>query len=164
MITAVGLVKYSRMAQRDGLEVETINKFAACGGNHYANSAKHLRNLLRAAGSDNCIKELAGPVYTVCLLPSSIIKMIGRCPGQFKLRLAASTVEMEKFWEGLFGSESGREYKQLHPFLRDKTPEQLKNRFAIRIHQDAGPFTKNLSVDAISWSSMHGAGNELETK
>ena len=56
------------------------------------------------------------------------------------------------------------QYKQVHPFLKNATAQSLKNKFAIRIHQDAGPFTKVLSVDVISWSSMHATGSELETK
>ena len=110
------------------------------------------------------ITQLSGQVYKYSLLPSDIIKLIARSPGQFKLRLAPSTDDILLFWQDLFASETGMEYKEAHPFLRNATAEQLKSRLPIRMHQYQAPFTKSTGLDVISWSSLFGAGRELETK
>ena len=164
IVNAVGLVRYSRYAKRDGLNLEMIDKFANCGGSNYENAAKHLKEVLRAAGSEEMVTHISDNVYKYGILPSDIIKLIARSPDQFKLRLAPSTDEIELFWQDFFSSESGMQYKRVHPHLKNATAQSLKSKLAIRIHQDAGPFTKSLSVDVISWSSMHGTGTELETK
>ena len=44
------------------------------------------------------------------------------------------------------------------------TIEELSTRFPIRVHEDAGPFSKNLSMDVLSWSSVNGRGTEAEVK
>ena len=162
--TSVGLVKYCRMAQRDGNNLPMIEKFAACGSADYHNSASDLKALLEAAGSTLNIVELTGPIYKFGILPSSVIKLIARSEQQFKLRLAPSADEIQLFWEEFFSSEAGIAYKNLHPHLRTLTTAQLRTMFPIVIHQDSAPFTKNSSTDVISWSSMFGRGAENVTK
>ena len=164
VIQAVGVVRYARHAQRDGLSLQMIDRFANCGGSTFENCARDLKEVLRSAGSEEFVTELGGPIYKFGILPSNVIKLIGRTPGQFKKRLAPSADAMQLFWEDFFSSETGMAYKNLHPFLRNATAQQLRSKFPMRIHQDAGPFSKNLSVDCIGWSSLYGEGNEMETK
>ena len=152
IIKAVGLVKYTRFAQRDGLDLHMIDKFANIGGTTYENASRCVKDVLRAAGSEKFVKNLGGNLFKYGILPSNVIKLIGRSPGQFKLRLAPSPDEVELFWQEFFSSATGMQYKELHPFLKNATAHQLRHKFPIRLHQDSGPFTKNLSVDCISWS------------
>ena len=61
-IRAVGLVRYARNAQRDGLSLHMIDRFANCGGSEFQNCFKQLKEVLRQAGSEQFITELAGPL------------------------------------------------------------------------------------------------------
>ena len=106
IIKAVGLVKYARFAKRDGLDLAMIDKFAKCGGVNYANASHRVKATLRAAGSEEYVRELGGNLYKYGILPSDVIKLIGRSPGQFKVRLAPSADAVERFWEQFFSSET----------------------------------------------------------
>lgn len=164
IIKAVGLVKYMRYAQRDGLNICMVEKIARCGGLHYENASRNVKDLLRSCGSEDFVTNLNGSYFKWGVLPSNVIKLIGRTPGQFQKRLAPSADDVELFWTEFFSSETGMDYKSMHPFLKHATAKQLRNKFPMRVHQDSGPFTKNSSVDCISWSSVLGVGSELEVK
>ena len=158
------LVLYARMAERDGLDLSTIQKLSALGSSNLANCSKDMKAMLVQAGVTANITPLSGPLYKHCILPSTVIKLLARSQTQFQMRLAPSRAEVQLFWEGLFSTEMGMEYKALHPHLRNMTTSQLSARFPCRIHQDAGPYTKNLGMDLIQWSSLMGRGTEVETR
>ena len=159
---ANGVVKYSRFAVRDGLQTPMLERFAKCGGENFENTPTRFKELLREAGSERKITALDGPIFKFGLLPSEVIKLIPLDETKFKLHLAPH--DMKEFWEIFFSSEDGQRYKELHPHLRDATPESLRYRFLIRIHEDSAPYSKAHSADTISWSSSHGSGSELEVK
>ena len=154
LITAVGVVKYARYAQRDGLSLPMLDKFAACGIDDFQNCARHFKDLLRENGAEDYVIDLDGPVFKNGVLPSSVIKLIARSEHQFKMRLAPSADECQLFWEQFFSSPDGLEYKSLHPHLRHATAQSLRNRFPIRIHEDQAPYSKRYGVDCLSCSSL----------
>ena len=49
---------------------------------------------------------------------------------------------LERFWTSLLSSQEGREYRQIHPGIRNKTPFDLRHAIRVTIHEDATPFTK----------------------
>ena len=110
------------------------------------------------------LTDSSGPVYSSVILPSTVIKLIAKSDIQFRMRLAPSKHEIQQFWERLFSSPEGMAYKELHPILRHMTTAQLATRFPIRVHEDAGPYTKNCSCNIICWSSLFGRGSEKEVK
>ena len=164
VIFTAGLVHYARQAQRDGLNLPMIQTIGELGGPSAANCAKDMKTLLANCGVTAKITPLSGPIYTCCILPSTMIKLISRSPTQFKMRLAPSSAAIQLFWEEMFSSASGLEFKALHPHLKSKTTSQLATRFPCRLHQDAAPYTKQLSADTIDWSSMLAQGSEQETR
>ena len=164
VVFTVGLVRYARSAKRDGLDLPMMNKFADLGTERFGGVGRDMKTLLRDAGVYANITALDGPLFKQCILPSTVVRLIARSETQFKMRLAPSTTEMQLFWEQFFSSESGMAYKAVHPHLRTMTTAQLASRFAIRVHEDAAPYTKNYSMDCISWSSLHGRGKEMEVK
>ena len=58
--------------------------------------------------------------------PSVMFSWLHRCNRRlFKRIFGANKVTLRSFWERLFSSESGREFKELHPFLRGTSLAEL---------------------------------------
>lgn len=162
LISAAGLLRLTKAAINDGLDLPMLIKIAESGDVH--NAARGLKLLLEAGGVCENITTLNGSTYSGCILPSTVIKLIGRSEENFKMRLAPSKRECLEFWQDFFSTPEGLEYKKLHPVLKHRTALQLANCFVIKLHEDAGPYTKNSGVNIISWSSLFGRGTELETR
>ena len=83
---------------------------------------------------------------------------------KFGVIFGADPAGIKGFWESFFGSEDGREFKSLHPSLRDKDPEALKNSIPIVIHEDAAPYGKKKSVMCFQWGPLITHGTDLESR
>ena len=91
--------------------------------------------------------------------------MLQNNEAKFKAHIVGGHVDkIQEFWEGLFSSPQGAELRRLHPNLRDKSPADLRYAIPLRLHEDAGPFSKGGSVNVISWSPLLAKGKELECK
>ena len=65
--------------------------------------------------------------FTHHLPPSEIIRMIHSYNrSKFGTIFGASEASLKSFWADLFSKDEGKEFKSLHPTLRDKSPEQLQ--------------------------------------
>ena len=166
LISAAGLVRTVRAAQRDGLNLAMLTKLSESGGEgmDMRHCAKGLRDLLDGCGVAENITSLAGPIYTSCILPSTVIRLIAQSRENFQMKLAPSKQDCLEFWQNLFSSAEGMAYKNAHPVLRHRTARELSCMFPIRIHEDSGPYTKNASTNILSWSSLFARGSELETR
>ena len=141
-----------------------VDKLADCGTADYLNCYKGLKTLLEKGGIFAMLTKLNGPLYKDALLPSSVFKLLASHPDQFRTRLGADVHTVTEFWRNLFSSKRGMEFKATHPILRNMTIQQLSTMIPLRLHEDAGPFTKMKGVNLISWSSLLGRGTELESK
>ena len=78
------------------------------------------------------------------LRPTDLVRLIQsqkrRKLGQI---FGANRETLKWFWESLLASDDGREFKNLHPTLRAKDPEQLQTSIPIIVHEDAAPYGKN---------------------
>ena len=163
--SAIVLARMCRQAQRDGIQSNMLNRLASCGSEGtYENAFRDLKSLLRGAGIPSKLTSLSGPYYKKCIRPTTVVKLLATRPELFRLRLAPSSHACRDFWRGLFSSEHGMQLRQLHPWLRGKTVQDLQYSFAISMHEDAGPFSKSKSMNVVSWRSMHARGTELETQ
>ena len=164
--SCVQMVNLCRSGTRDGLSIPMLEKLANLGNAELDNNVVRpfKAEVLRKGGVYSRITPLSGPYFKHCILPSTYFKFIAQYPHQFKTRLAPSSEACTDFWRGLFSSPEGMEFKSLHPHLRGKTLAQLAHSIPLRIHEDAGPFTKTKSMDVVSFSSMLGRGTELQTK
>ena len=76
----------------------------------------------------------------------------------------ADQATLKRFWETLFTSDEGREFKNLHPTLRLKQPEQLHTSIPIVVHEDAAPYGKKRSVLVLQWGPLLVRGSDLESR
>ena len=141
-------------------------KLSNLGSGQYDNVFQDFKfQILDKGGIYDKITPLDGSVFKSCILPSTIFKLLAEHPDQFRVRQAAFPDMIEQFWNDLFSTPEGLELQQLHPMLKGKTVRQLRYTLPLRIHEDAGPYTRGgKSVNIISWSSLLGSGSELETK
>ena len=163
-ISCVALTRLARACRRDGVQIPMLSKLADLGTEDYLNCYKGMKTLLRQGGVHARLTALPGPLYTQCLLPSIIFRLIASKPRLFRLRLGANKDNLREFWTNLFSTPDGIALRNLHPQLKNKTMDELSRLIPIRIHEDAGPFTKVKGMNLISWSSLLGRGTELESK
>ena len=97
------------------------------------------------------------PTVIFSLLHRSNREQFGRSFGAYRSKL-------KEFWAGLFSSVDGIELRNLHRFLRGRSPEDLSTSIPLMFHEDEGPFSKTKSTNLLSWGSIVSIGDELETR
>ena len=164
-LSSVGVVRHARAARRDGNQVPMLNGVASLGSSNYNNCYREFKDEIIVKGGIYAqMTSLPGPIFNHCVLPSIILRILSQRPSSFRNYLGAERSIVRQFWTSLFSTPQGMEFKRLHPQLRDKTIAELESKFPLRVHEDAGPFSKSMSVDLICWSSLLGLGTELHTK
>ena len=102
---------------------------------------------------------------THTLPPTELIRLIHtHNRAKFGQVFSADPVALRKFWRSLFASEDGREFQQLHPGLRNKSPEDLQTSIPIVIHEDAAPYGKKRSVHVFQWPPLLINGSDIESR
>eukprot|EP00959_Pyramimonas_sp_CCMP1952_P313343 6558646-Pyramimonas_sp.AAC.1 len=79
------------------------------------------------------------------------------------MRLGAESTSTLEFWRGFFNSPQRRRMAATHPFLAGKTAEKLAHAMPCAVHEDAGPISKRLRGNCLSFPSMIGKGPEKLT-
>ena len=120
------------------------------------NCARKLKDLLAATALPEMIQNiphtLGEDTVTHHLRPTDLIRLIHtHNRAKFGQIFTADPVALKKCWRSLFASEDGREFQQLHPGLRNKSPEDLQTSIPIVIHEDAAPYGKKRSVNVLQW-------------
>ena len=68
-----------------------------------------------------------GQMITHHLPPTNVIRLIHSYNRRkFAHIFGANKSKLEAFWSGLFRTDEGKQFKALHPILREKEPEQLQ--------------------------------------
>ena len=99
------------------------------------------------------------------LPPFDILQWLRRTsPAKFEHHLGASPNGVSEFWRSLRSSASGQELWDSHPWLRGKTPRDLKWHLPLVVFDDSGPFTENNSVFVRCFYSILGQGSEKHTR
>ena len=62
---------------------------------------------------------------------------------KFGTILGANKASLKSCWAGLFSTDEGKEFKSLHPTLRNESPGQLQTSIPFIVHEDAAPYGKN---------------------
>lgn len=163
-ISAVALAKTCRAAQRDGLNIEVLNKLAKIGTETFENCKRDLDTTLQNAGARSHTTPTGGDMFSHCILPSEIVKLLTKSESKFAQHLCPNENACAEFWRGFLSSSSGQEYAAVHLHLKNKSVLDLANSIPTRLHEDAGPFSKAKSVDVLCWSSLLGNGSERECK
>ena len=149
----------------DGMTHPMVVRIASAGGAGVAR-AQHSNNglitLLGECGVLTCLTPIPPPskVSTV-LLPSTIINiMCTYYPLAFKRHFGAVERSVGSFWRQFFERPPCREWAASHPALAGKSPADLTRAIPLTLHEDAGPITKSLSTDCISFGPLLGDGSE----
>ena len=99
------------------------------------------------------------------LPPTDLIRLIhSQNRARFGQIFGADPPRLEQFWRSLFDSEDGREFKRLHPGLRDEDPEHLQTSIPLVIHEDAAPYGKKRSVNVLQWGPLLVNGSDIESR
>ena len=113
----------------------------------------------------NIPHEQGQPTLTHHLRPSDLIKLIHKHNrSRWGRMFYAYKEQIEEFWTGLFSQPDGQDFKQLHPILRGKTPEQLRTTIPIIVHEDAAPYGKKRSVQLLQWGPLLYQGSDIESR
>ena len=105
----------------------------------------------------------SGPVNTM-LLPSSLIMSLHRYyPEEFRKCFGADPNKVRSFWSCMLSSPTCRDQLRLHSVLGGLSLDELSYMIPLSLHEDAGPITKRLSANHISFSSLLSEGNEKLT-
>ena len=118
------------------------------------NCSSKLIELVSLTGLDKMVRPVPHAkkekTITHHLRPTDLIRLIHRCNRRkFGKIFGTNKAELKAFWESLFSTEEGREFKELHPALRLQQPEDLKTTIPIVVHEDAAPFQKKRSVNVL---------------
>ena len=126
-------------------------------------------DLLSQTGLDTLVRPVPHAkkekTITYHLRPTDLIRLIhSRNRKRFGKIFGANKTELKAFWESLFSTEEGREFKELHPTLRLQQPEDLKTTIPIVVHEDAAPYQKKRSVNVLQWGPLFYHGSDIESR
>ena len=105
----------------------------------------------------SCVSEVVLPLDMFAWLSSTNRHM-------FMMHTGARVEGVASWWSALRSSTEGRTFWTKHPYLRGRTPEELKYHLPLVLHEDAVPIANNHSAFVRSWSSVLGCGKETESR
>ena len=152
-----------------GRGMNRIANLASLTGGSEKNCSKKLASLL----AETALPKLITPIphekgektITHHLRPTDLIRLIHRQNrSKFGQIFGAIQSSIRDFWASLFASDDGREFKNLHPTLRNKDPEQLQTSIPIVAHEDAAPYGKKRSVNVLQWGPLIVRSNDIESR
>ena len=85
------------------------------------------------------------------------------CPKRFQLHFGAEEDRVLSFWESLSRSPAGVELWQLHPWLRGRSPQDLRRHVPVVLFDDAGPISNSQSSYVRQFYGILGQGADRET-
>ena len=87
--------------------------------------------------------DIGKQMLTHHLPPTNVVKLFHKNSRlKFHQIFGANKTTLKEFWSGLFRTEEGKKFKDLHPTLKEKEPEQLQTSIPIIVHEDAAPYSK----------------------
>ena len=85
-------------------------------------------------------------------------------PRKFCIHMGAPQEGIQGWWEQLAASTAGQQFWQLHPWLKDRCPADLRFHLPLMVFDDAGPVTNSCSTYVRLFYSILGVGSEKETR
>ena len=159
------------ISDNDAVGVEShplLRRLWNCGD---ATSTQHTHTrmsqlCLKDCGFSDRIHRIADPSSSVThvIYPDVIIDMLRSRPAKFKRTWGADKGMLLSCWTNCLISPGGKEAASIHPYLKNKTAEDLKTTISITLHDDAGPFAKGKSCNVLGWSPLCGSGTDMELK
>ena len=84
-------------------------------------------------------------------------------PGGLSSTFGANAGGVSDWWASFGSSPQGRELWQLHPWLRGRSPHDLRCHLPVCVFDGDGPVSNSQSADVCQWYSMLGQGSDRET-
>ena len=164
--SAVQLWRHASNAVHDGLKDKLLIRLAAISS---SSSTQHCNEGMRKILDDlplmQHITPIVGCTLTCCVKPSALLGLIcDNYPREFRLRLGADTSVLREFWEGMYNSPFRRNLLAEHPLLGGLIPAVLTCAIPLTLHEDAGPCSKGLGANALSYSSVVANASEKVVK
>ena len=99
------------------------------------------------------------------LRPTVLIGLIhSQSRRKFGQIFGADRATLRFVWRSLCASDDGSKFRDLHPTLRGKGPEQLQTSIPIIVHEDAAPYGKKRSVNVLQWDPLLVRGSDIESR
>ena len=161
--SAVQVQQHMANAVADDFEHPMVKRLARIGTAQNAN--RGLLNLLgKTCGIDSLITSLPGNAVSHMVLPSTWASLMAReFPREFRLHFGADEHKLKQFWGEFLSRPRTRDFAGRHPFLKGKRANDLVNTLPCSLHSDAGPFSKKLSCNCVSFGSLLSEGQENVT-
>ena len=83
---------------------------------------------------------------------------------RFNLHFGASAGGVQEFWGAFSKRPACNEFRDVHPWLRGRSPADLKWHLPLIVFDDAGPFSATNITFARVWYSILGRGSEKESR
>ena len=152
-ISASELHQICSDAESDEFVHPMVKRFARLRGEQWAH-----HDVMQLVGKStpafDMVSKLDEPesAATAVLLPSAVAKSLLRYyPLQFLERLGANQGALRKFWRSFRLQPRNTEFMRTSPHLKDLTMQQLTMTIPVTLHEDAGPISKGLSANSVSW-------------
>ena len=161
-LSSAQLQKHVRNAISDGMNDPLLLRLGRVGQGQNAHTG--LMSVLTEVGVLGMLSPIADSSWKHCVLPSTWIRHLSlNSPRDFRLSLGADVYRTRSFWESFMENADRREWQAQHTCLRGKSVDELLHTIPLAMHEDAGPCSKKLSADCISFSSLLKAGTERLT-
>ena len=99
------------------------------------------------------------------ILPSTLFRLLHKGNRRrWQQSFGANPEAVAQFWNRLFSSEMGRQFKADHPLLHSRTASSLSHTLPCLMFEDACPYSKRCSSSALLWGSVLGSGKDLEVR
>ena len=146
-------------SQSDGGRHPMVLRIAAMPGDQHCHES-----LVDLLTRNTAVVDMLRPITDAgaadhILLPSSVISSLYQFHRhQFEERFGAEVHRVEAFWAKFLASGNNRRHVAEHSILSRVAPESLKYYIPLCLHEDAGPISKSMSGNLVSFSSLLGIG------
>ena len=148
----------------DGHRDPLIERIARGAGRNLSNAERSLRSVLPLEEGPSTADIEEGDVGLI-IPPAVMFRWVrDNHPAQFRTHFGADPAGLQWWWEQLLATPDGPDFWAKHPFLRGRSPEDLRFHVPLVMHDDAGPVSKINSAYVRSFHSILGVGRELEAR
>ena len=166
--SSTAVKRHMEYAVADGVTHHMVERLAKIGSTD--GSMQHCHSDLMSIMTQVGIPELITHVteegsVDYMVLPSTLIRCLhNHYKHEFQKRLGCDTRKLEPFWKQFFASRARRAWASQHPFLKSRATVDWSHAVPLTVHEDAGPASKLLSANCLSFSGLLGVGDEKVTK
>jgi hypothetical protein len=162
---AVDLVRNAanRVAADSRTSCPFIRRLAQCKGNEQ-NAERIVKSIIPAERFPD-VTYLANSTVDTVLLPSATFRWLQELsPRKFCIHMGAKLGGVADWWVQFASSAEGMSMWAMHPWLRNKTPQDLNYHLPLMLFDDSGPVSDANSSYARCYYSLLGVGSEKETR